>query len=88
MTVVTTADMLHTRVIWFFGLGPRTRKNLEDPAQVALTQARTPPSVSAYVCFVVTVAILLTPPSTAARAESCLQILAVDFRSGGLSIDP
>jgi len=23
---VTTADMLHTRVIWFFGLGPRLER--------------------------------------------------------------
>jgi hypothetical protein len=88
MTVVTTADMLHTRVIWFFGLGSRTRRNLGDPAQLALTQARTPPSVSAYVCFVVTVAVLLTPPRRLLVPKVACKFLAVDFRSGGLDIDP
>lgn len=37
---------------------------------MALTEARSPQSVSAYACFVVAVAVLLTPPSLLTAAWS------------------
>jgi BarA-like signal transduction histidine kinase len=54
------------------------------PAQVAVAEARSTPSVSAYAFFVVAIAVLLTPPLTltaarfgrAADIEKFLQIVA------------
>jgi hypothetical protein len=40
------------------------------PAQVPLAKARSPPSVSTYACFVVAIAVLLTPPLTHTAARS------------------
>jgi hypothetical protein len=40
------------------------------PAHVALAEARSTPSVSAYAFFIVAIAVLLTPPSTMPAARS------------------
>jgi hypothetical protein len=45
-------------------------EDLTTPAQVALAEARSTPSRSAYALFIVAIAVLLTPPLTLTAARS------------------